>query len=586
MWCIHSSEANAISNRTQSFGTGPDFGIPSGSTLRLRLRRRAEAARPDAWLKKSVLAALASVAIGLFPLTSSAQNPRQWFDQGRPTAQALQASAVLNDAGADGLEPGDYRADQLRDALDRARTGPELPATTLDRLDAELTRSMQDYLMDLHRGRIDPQQVRQQFRVLIPAPAFSDPAPFDPAAYLSTALAQDRLPQAVREARPDSMLYADVRRALAQYRALSHHWAWENELPPLPGGKLVAGQPYPGVPRLAQRLIALGDLPADTLIPEQYEGVLVEGVRAFQQRHGLLVDGVIGRDTMQQLQIDPARRVRQIELTLERLRWTPLLEAPRMIVVNIPEFVLRAYEVRNRQADVQLQMKVIVGRAQRTPTPVMDGEIQNIEFSPYWNVPRSIVRSETLPRLRRDPAYFHQQGFEFVTPDGTVLGTPSAANIEALARGELRIRQRPGPNNALGDIKFIFPNSQSIFLHHTPAEALFDRYRRDFSHGCIRVEDPLGLAEFILREDAAWTSSRIRQAMARGTSQTIRLQQPVPILISYSTVVVKNDKVYFFPDLYGLDSVLDKALQQRVRVARLSESQQPMDEKTRPGPCQ
>jgi len=579
MSCIHSSEANAISNRAQSSDPGPDFGILSGSTPCLRFRRGTEAARRGDWLTKSILVALASVLIGLFPMPSSAQSTWQWFDQGRPTAQAFQASAVLNAAAADGLEPGDYRADSLRDALERAREGPELPAAAVDRLDAELTASMQHYLMDLHRGRIDPQQIRQDVKGLVPAP-------FDPVAYLSTALAQDRLPQAVREARPDGVLYADLRRALARYRTLSDHWAWENELPPLPGGMVAAGQPYQGVFRLAQRLIALGDLPADALIPEQYEGVLVEGVRAFQQRHGLLVDGVIGRDTMQQLQTRPARRVRQIELALERLRWTPLLEAPRMIVVNIPEFVLRAYEVRNRQADVQLQMKVIVGRAQRTPTPVMDGEIQHIEFSPYWNVPRSIVRSETLPRLRRDPAYFHQQGFEFVTPDGAVLATPSAANIQALERGELRIRQRPSPNNALGDIKFIFPNGQNIFLHHTPAVALFDRYRRDFSHGCIRVEDPLGLAQFILRDDAGWTPARIRQAMTRGTSQTIRLIHPVPILISYSTVVVKNDKVHFFPDLYGLDSVLDQALQQRVRAAPLLEPRQPTDEKTRPGPCQ
>lgn len=553
--------------------------ICSKKTTSLRFFSDAVTACGGGWLEKNILWALSSVIIGLFPMYSSAQNTLRWFDQGRPTMQAFQAVDLLNAAESDGLKSGDYRTDDLRDALAQARTGPDLPVSAVDRLDAALTDSMLHYLMDLHRGRIDPRQVHQHFKVLVPAP-------FDAVTYLSTALAENRLPEAVRKARPDSMIYTDLRRALARYRELSHHPAWESELPPLPGKKLVTDQPYMGIPTLAWRLIALGDLPKDMVIPERYEGVLVEGVRAFQQRHGLLVDGIVGSATMKQLEIRPAQRVRQIELTLERLRWTPLFQAPRMIVVNIPEFMLRAYEVRNSQVDVQLQMQVIVGRAQRTQTPVMDGEIEYIEFSPYWNVPRSIVLSETIPRLRRDPAYFQRQGFEFVTPDGGIFRTPSQTNIEALQRGELRIRQRPGPTNALGDIKFIFPNSGNIFLHHTPTTGLFDQYRRDFSHGCIRVEDPVGLAEFILREESEWTPARIQQAMTHGTSQTIALLQPVPILITYSTVVVKDDKVYFFPDLYGQDLVLDKALQQRLRVAPLLDLRQPIDEMIRPRPYQ
>jgi murein L,D-transpeptidase YcbB/YkuD len=291
------------------------------------------------------------------------------------------------------------------------------------------------------------------------------------------------------------------------------------------------------VPPLAQRLEA--GLTAGTPVSERFEGALVTGLQAFQERHGLAPDGVLGRATLQQLNVTPAARARQIELSLERLRWTPFLQGPRMIVVNVPEFVLRAYEVRDGRIDVQLTMKVIVGKALDTRTPLFDEAMRFIEFSPYWNVPPSIARQETVPRLQRDPAYFERQGFEFVTAGGQVVTSLSAAHLDAVLSGGWRIRQRPGPQNALGDIKFVFPNNANIYLHHTPAPQLFARDRRDFSHGCIRVEAPVALAQFVLRDDPAWTEERIRQAMEKGASATLSLKQPLPVLIAYSTVVVK-----------------------------------------------
>ncbi|MBV6271886.1 L,D-transpeptidase family protein [Alcaligenaceae bacterium CGII-47] len=504
--------------------------------------------------KANIWLMLLSLAFGLYPALSLAQSTLQWFNQDRPSAQAIEAIALLSAADTDGLVPSDYNVAFLRGAFESALQGPPLPSPDIARLDVALTASMERYLHDLRQGRLDPLMIHQRFK----APPFEY---FDTAAYLSAALMANRLPEAVRLAAPQIPLYARLRDALAQYRELPDWQAWEHPLPALPGNKIEAGQTYPGIPMLARRLIALGDMSADTVVPEYYEGALVEGVRSFQERHGLLVDGVLGKTTLRELEIKPARRVRQIELTLERLRWTPLLQAPRMIVVNIPEFVLRAYEVKNGQFDVQVQMKIIVGRALNTRTPVFDEDMRFIEFSPYWNVPRSIVRSETIPRLRRDPAYFKQQGFEFVTGDGTPLNTLSADNIDALERGELRIRQRPGPRNALGDIKFIFPNNQNIYLHHTPTPELFNRDRRDFSHGCIRVEDPIALAKFVLYDEPDWPETRIRDAMSRAASRTISLHQPVRVLITYSTVIVKNDKVYFFPDLYSQDALLDKALQ-------------------------
>jgi len=275
--------------------------------------------------------------------------------------------------------------------------------------------------------------------------------------------------------------------------------------------------------------------------------------------------GGIGKATLTQLQVTPAARVRQIELALERLRWTPLMEGPRMIVINIPEFMLRAYEVQDGRITVQEEMKVVVGKALDKRTPLFDENMRFIEFSPYWNVPLSIARAETVPRLRRDPGYFEREGLEFVSADGRVDRLLTAARLDAVLAGQWRIRQRPGPKNALGNIKFVFPNHDNIYLHHTPATQLFERDRRDFSHGCIRVEQPVALAKFVLKGMPEWTEDRIRQAMSRGESATLRLAEPVPVLIAYGTALVKEGRTYFFEDIYGLDRLLDAALRQHSR---------------------
>ena len=298
-------------------------------------------------------------------------------------------------------------------------------------------------------------------------------------------------------------------------------------------------------------------------------------MKAFQLRHALAVDGVLGKATLGQLAVTPAERVRQIGLAMERLRWTPLQQAPRMIVVNVPEFVLRAYEWQDDKVSVQLSMNVIVGRALNTRTPLFNENMRFIEFSPYWNVPPSIAKGETVPRLRRDPAYFQRQGFEFVGGNGQAITALSSENLDAVLRGQMRIRQRPGPLNALGDIKFVLPNANNIYLHHTPSPQLFQRERRDFSHGCVRVEEPVALAQFVLQDDPAWTPERIREAMGRGKSSTIRLATPLPVVIAYSTTIVKHGKVHFFADLYGHDRLLEQALRQQARLRQAAREATP-----------
>jgi len=485
-----------------------------------------------------------------------------WFEAGRPASAAQEAIAILAAADEDGLDPLDYGAAALSRAVDSARNGPPPDEAAQAQLDAALTGALQHYLNDRQRGRIDPRQVHARFDLPRAGPLLG-------ADFLRTAVAQGRLTEAVRQAAPQLPMYEGLRRALASYRLLKDHPAWSTPLPAPPGRKLEDGQTYAGLLPLAQRLEAVGDLPPGTPVPPTYMEPLVSALQAFQQRHGLTPDGILGQATLRQLNVTPASRARQIELTLERLRWTPYLRAPRMIVINVPEFRLHAYEVHNGQIDVKLSMKVIVGKALDTRTPLFSEDMRFIEFSPYWNVPYSIARKELVPRLQRSPGYFHKEGFEFVDAGGQVVATLSDAHLDAVMAGAWRIRQRPGPLNALGDIKFVFPNNESIFLHHTPTPKLFERDRRDFSHGCIRVEAPVPLARFVLQDQPDWTEERIQAAMVKGETSTLRLKAPLPVLIAYSTVVVNDQRVFFYPDLYGHAQVLDQALRRHTGTLKL-----------------
>jgi murein L,D-transpeptidase YcbB/YkuD len=256
--------------------------------------------------------------------------------------------------------------------------------------------------------------------------------------------------------------------------------------------------------------------------------------------------------------------VRQVELALERLRWLPDFDDRRLIAVNIPMFRFWAWDRTPPNDAPAFAMKVIVGRALSTETPVFDEEMREVIFRPYWNVPRSILLKETLPLIERDPGYLGRQNMEIVRGDSDEAAAvePTAANLELLRKGGLRVRQRPGPNNALGLIKFDFPNAESVYMHGTPAQSLFSQSRRDFSHGCVRVEDPVAFAEWLLRDRPEWTRDRIVAAMAGTRSFRVRLLKPVQVLLYYTTAAVmpEDGTMHFADDIYRHDIRLDRAL--------------------------
>lgn len=472
---------------------------------------------------------------------------------------ALQALALLEDAASQGLVPADYQAGALRQALTR-------PGAVSPRVAKALEASLVRYLSDLRQGRVDPATLFND-QVLQARPK---PEPWNARDFLDRHLAPGAAQswdQAMASAQPTGATYAQLKSALATYRALAGHPAWANPLPAPPNSGVQRLEDWPGMPQLLLRLRALGDLDADAdaLAVAADPSVLSHALKGFQQRHGLQPDAVLGPLTWRALQVTPAQRARQILLNMERQRWRPEALADRWLEVNLPEFTLRAMLREGGGVQVQHAMAVVVGQASKHPTPRLLADLRQIELSPFWNVPYSIARDELLPQLRRTPALLAQAGYEFVFDSGQVQRQFSTDALDAVLAGQARLRQRPGPANAVGAIKFVMPNTKAIFLHHTPATQLFDLARRDFSHGCIRVQDPVTLALFVLQGQPEANEQTLGESMKRDKPRWLTVVQPLPVLITYDTVRVEGGQLRFFDDIYQLDTALDQALNRRPR---------------------
>jgi L,D-transpeptidase YcbB len=478
-----------------------------------------------------------------------------WVREMQPTAQARQVISLLLKAEQEGLAAEDYDGPRWSDRLEKLKpTTPQPSEADAVRFDVALTVCVMRYTSDLRIGKVNPKHFEFGFDI--------ETKKYDLSEFLKENVVDGSdVAGVVAKVEPPYPGYQRTIQALHSYL----EFAKEFDGNPLPAihKSIAPGESYQGVPQLIRLLRLVGDLPAHASLPADvtvYQAPLVEAVKNFQRRHGRAPDGQITAQTLADLNVPLTSRVRQMQLTLERWRWLPVGLRSAPIVTNIPEFRLRAYDENYESA---LSMNVVVGKAFKHDTPVFSDSMQYIVFRPYWNVPNSIARAEFLPRIAGDPDYLAKKGFEVVNGRQEVVtsGTVTSDILAQLRVGKLFIRQTPGAKNSLGLVKFIFPNSYSVYMHDTPAQEFFAKSRRDFSHGCIRLEKPAELAAWVLRDNPGWNMDRVRAAMNGSPNQQVNLARPIPVLIVYGTVVVTEDGlVHFYDDIYKHDAALEKVL--------------------------
>lgn len=464
-----------------------------------------------------------------------------WFNSRGVRPQAAELIQAIPPLGVDGLDVRRYQPDRLNALVQEAKTiksfdDPESQRKLVN-LDAELTYTYLSLATHLATGRLQPEKLSVEW--------YTKPRNVDLDARLGAALNADtpgEIVKVLRSYNPPYPEYERLRKALVDHRAIAGRGGW-GTVPP--GSTLKTGDHGPRVAALRSRLAASGDLPAAAPgqpVPDTFDAALAAAVSRFQRRHGLEVTGKVDKDTLEELNVPVADRIQQIQVNMERWRWMPGSLGDRYILVNVPEFKLDLIEGGKIEAGKPaLTMRVVVGKTQ-SRTPAFSDKMTYIELNPDWNIPDDIAKNEILPKLAADPGYLERHDMERVP-------------------GTDRLRQRAGEDNPLGQIKFMFPNQFDVYLHDTPADHLFDRAERDFSHGCVRLEKPIDLATYLLKDDPKWTPESIQAAIDSGEHETITLKRPLPVHILYYTAFVDPDgTVEFRRDIYGHDAELERAL--------------------------
>jgi L,D-transpeptidase YcbB len=480
-----------------------------------------------------------------------------WTASGRAGGAARELAATLCDAEREGLRPADYELTDLRKVLEQTWVGDEKPApAALARLDVELTTRLLDYGADLLAGRLDPAAVDNGWYIRARRSSVDST--------LRVALRSNDPQSMLNRVRPPRKEYAGLVKALGQYRDILEHGGW----PVVPaGGRLRKGERGPRVLALRERLRVSDDLDGGGRNAE-YDGRLAAAVARFQERHGIPVDSAAGTPTLAALYVPVETRIRQIEINLERYRWLPPDFGRRYVLVNIPDYRLYAIDGGKQR----LTMRVIVGDEYGNATPVFADSMRYIVFRPYWYVPERILVDEVIPGAQEDDSYLARHGLQVVdAKQRSKVLDPKSIDWSDVDTADLqfRVRQPAGADNALGRVKFMFPNRFSVYLHDTPAHALFDQSKRTLSHGCVRVEKPVELAEYVLDGQQGWNEQKIREAMGatdnaadapedaggpdNGEGRTVRLEHPVPVYLVYLTAFMGNGVLNFRDDPYGKD---------------------------------
>jgi len=450
-------------------------------------------------------------------------------------------------ASRHGLDPADYRIAELDSlaAVVAADPAAELPSVDLEILATDAFLTLASHLL---MGRVNPETIDPEWLANRRQARFED--------VLADALEADAIAATIEAQAPPQPRYARLVAEAEALRDAAAAGGW----PTVPDGEtLEEGASGPRVRRLRERLAATGELEGGT-DSQAFDGPLAEAVKTFQRRHGLDPDGVVGPGTLAALNVGPAERVRDIDVNLERWRWLPNDLGARHIEVNIAGFEVRVVE----NGGVVRRHRAIVGREYRE-TPMFSGLMTYLVLAPYWHVPAFLAAADKLPLFKADPGYPAAQRIVVFDRATNEPVDPSTIDWQAMTGAELnrlyRLRQDPGPLNALGAVKFMFPNKYNVYLHDTPDRRLFDRTNRTFSSGCIRVENPLELAAYLLADQPEWTPERIREVVDAEVERTIPLRRPLPVHLLYWTVWVDDDgSIQYRQDVYGRDAVVRAAL--------------------------
>ena len=481
-----------------------------------------------------------------------------WVEGAKPRPQMDALIEALREADREGLDPALYNVGMLEarraDAQQGFLTDKGFDPREAGALDVWLTYLYMKHASDLADGLSDLARADPSWKIR--------PEKFDPLQHLEKALAENNIKESLLDLTPHVPEYQRLREALAAHRAQQAAGGW----PRVPSIKLKPRQKSAHVATLAARLKASGDyagaVPAAGAATP-YTPELQEAVKRFQRRHGIVDDAVVGPEVVATMNVPIEARISQITMNLERWRWLPRELGDRYVLVNIPEMRLDIYEGSN----VPLSMRVVVGK-EDTQTPIFSDEMSYIVFSPYWNVPDSIAQGETLPSLMADPGFLARNNMEVVDKSGNVI---DPEEVDLTDPEAYRFRQRPGTENSLGLVKFMFPNQFNVYLHDTPADSLFERATRSFSHGCVRVQDPVALARYVLRDQPEWTEGRIDEAMHAGEEKHVKLKDPLPVYLGYWTARVRPDStVQFRKDVYQIDRRLTTLLADRLKRQRRS----------------
>lgn len=483
-----------------------------------------------------------------------------WTRDGRPTATALAFLEQFKNAGAKGLNPEDYDASLWAGRVQRLGGKS---ADAISEFDVAMTVNVMRYISDLRIGRVNPSHFNFGINV--------QSKRYNLAEFVSDHVVDATdVPKLIAGVEPDSEQYRQTEQALARYLDLAKQQQAEGAQPLAKVEKPVTvGEHYAEAGELWKRLRLEGDAAAGDEAeaagerPAVYTKELSEAVKQYQHRHGLEENGKLGPQTIASLNVPLTARVTQLQDTLERWRWLPDQYLNARLMVNLPEFVLRGYTPEHQ---LDFKMKVVVGKVMgEHQTPVFAHMMRYLVFRPYWNVPVDIAKKELVPKIEKDHGYLESHHFEVTNGKGKVLTHYTAKQV---AQGNVVVRELPGPKNSLGLVKFMFPNQYDIYLHSTPVPSLFNHSRRDFSHGCIRVEKPADLAVWVLdgqpdKDKQPWDMEKVQAAFNDETqnNRIVLLKTPLPIVIFYVTAEVEDDgEVHFFDDIYGYDADLDSVL--------------------------